>query len=43
MNIKKREGESEVGYFLRSVAMASFSGSMAEIATIPLDTAKVRL
>ena len=43
MNIKKREGEGEVGYFLRSVGMAGVAASIAETATIPFDTAKVRL
>jgi hypothetical protein len=43
MNIKKREGEGEIGYFLRSVGMASLSASIGEIVTIPFDTAKVRL
>ena len=30
-------------FFFRNVAMASFSGSVAEALTIPIDTAKVRL
>lgn len=43
MNTKRREGESEVAYFFRNVAMASASACWAEAVTIPLDTAKVRL
>jgi hypothetical protein len=43
MQVKKREGESEFGYFMRNVAMASFSGCFGEIVTFPIDTAKVRL
>jgi hypothetical protein len=43
MNVKKREGESDSAFFMRNVAMASFSACVAEIATIPVDTAKVRL
>jgi len=43
MNTKRRDGESDIAYFLRNVGMASFSAMIAETATIPLDTAKVRL
>jgi solute carrier family 25 uncoupling protein 8/9 len=43
MNSTKKEGESEVAFFLRNVGMASFSACVAEVATIPMDTAKVRL
>jgi len=43
MNTKKMQGESDVKFFFRNVAMASFSAMIAEIATIPVDTAKVRL
>ena len=43
MNSTKRQGESDAAFFLRNVAMASFSACVAEIATIPMDTAKVRL
>ena len=43
MNVKKREGESDAAFFMRNVGMASFSACIAEIATIPVDTAKVRL
>lgn len=43
MQAKKREGESELVYFLKNVAAASFAASTAEVFTIPIDTAKVRL
>ena len=43
MNTKKRAGESEAAFFMRNVGMASFSAMFAEIITIPVDTAKVRL
>lgn len=43
MQSKLKEGESRVTFFLRQVAMASCAGSIAEILTIPIDTAKVRM
>lgn len=43
MQSTKKAGESDLAFFLRNVAMASFSACVAEIATIPMDTAKVRL
>ena len=43
MKASKKEGESEFTFFCRNVAMASFAGCVAEVASIPLDTAKVRL
>ena len=43
MNTKQNEGESNVAFFFRNVAMASFSAMFAEVCTIPVDTAKVRL
>ena len=43
MNSKRREGEGEVAFFIRNVLMASTAAMTAEVATIPLDTAKVRL
>ena len=43
MNVKKREGESGIGYFTRCCLMSSAAAMWAEICTIPLDTAKVRL
>ena len=43
MKTKKRAGESEAAFFMRNVGMASFSAMFAEIITIPVDTAKVRL
>jgi solute carrier family 25 uncoupling protein 8/9 len=43
MQAKKREGESNLHFFFRNVGMAAFSACIAEMATIPLDTAKVRL
>lgn len=43
MQSAKKEGESDAAFFVRNVAMASFSASVAEVITIPVDTAKVRL
>lgn len=43
MNVKQKEGESNAAFFARNVAMAAFSACVAEAATIPMDTAKVRL
>ena len=43
MNSKRREGEGDVAYFVRNVLMAATAAMTAEVATIPLDTAKVRL
>ena len=36
-------GESDAAFFVRNVLMASAAGMIGETATIPLDTAKVRL
>lgn len=43
MNSKQRDGESYIAFFLRNVGMASSAAMIAEVATLPLDTAKVRL
>jgi len=43
MNTKKMPGESDTAFFIRNVLMASTAGMTAEVATIPIDTAKVRL
>ena len=43
MNSKQREGESNLSFFLRNVGMASSAAMIAEVITLPLDTAKVRL
>jgi solute carrier family 25 uncoupling protein 8/9 len=43
MNVTRPEGESKVKFFAKNVACASFAGCVAEICTLPLDTAKVRL
>jgi len=43
MNTKKMEGEGEFAFFIRNVLMASAAAMWAEVLTIPLDTAKVRL
>ena len=43
MQSKKKEGESELFFFLKNVGQASFSAMVAESLTIPMDTAKVRL
>ena len=43
MKSAKNPGESDAAYLARSILMSSWSGMVAEAATIPLDTAKVRL
>lgn len=43
MNVTQREGESNAAFFMRNVGMAAFSACVAEVLTIPMDTAKVRL
>ena len=43
MNTQRREGESKALFFLKNVLSASAAAMIAEVATIPLDTAKVRL
>ena len=43
MNTKRRQGEGDVAFFIRNVLMASSAAMIAETATIPLDTAKVRM
>lgn len=43
MNVTRPEGEGRVKFFLKNVFCASFAGCVAEICTLPLDTAKVRL
>jgi solute carrier family 25 (mitochondrial uncoupling protein), member 8/9 len=43
MNTTQRSGESNAMFFARNVLMASSAGMIAEVATIPIDTAKVRL
>ena len=43
MKSQKRPGETDLGFFCRNVAMASWAGMVAEVVSIPLDTAKVRL
>ena len=43
MNTQRREGESAVAFFFKNVLAASTAACVAEIATIPIDTAKVRL
>ena len=37
------KGESDIAFFCRNVLMASAAGMIGETATIPIDTAKVRL
>ena len=37
------KGESDAAFFMRNVLMASAAGMIGEAATIPMDTAKVRL
>jgi solute carrier family 25 uncoupling protein 8/9 len=43
MNTRKLPGESDTAFFIRNVLMASSAGMTAEVLTIPIDTAKVRL
>ena len=43
MNISKPDGDSAVLFLLKQICCASFTGCVSEMATIPLDTAKVRL
>lgn len=43
MQAQKREGESELVFFMKNLLAASTAGCVAEVATIPIDTAKVRL
>ena len=43
MNTKRRQGEGDVAFFIRNVLMASTAAMIAETATIPMDTAKVRM
>lgn len=43
MQVHRQEGESAIKFFLKGVAAASFAASTAEVFTIPIDTAKVRL
>jgi hypothetical protein len=43
MNTNRMPGESDIAFFFRNVLMASAAAMTAETATIPIDTAKVRL
>lgn len=43
MQTKRREGESEAGYMMRNIAYAATACCIAEVATIPIDSVKVRL
>ena len=43
MQSKRKEGESQLAFFLKNVGQASFSAMWAEFCTIPADTAKVRM
>jgi solute carrier family 25 (mitochondrial uncoupling protein), member 8/9 len=43
MNTKRMNGEGDFAFFIRNVLMASTAAMTAEVATIPIDTAKVRL
>ena len=43
MNVQRPEGESPLKFFAKNVLSASFAAMTAEVFTIPLDTAKVRL
>ena len=43
MNTQRRPGETDLGFFARNVAMAATAAMFAEVCTIPIDTAKVRM
>ena len=43
MNTARRPGESDFAFFVRNVAMAATACMWAEVCTIPIDTAKVRM
>lgn len=43
MQTKRREGESDAAYMMRNIAMAATACCIAEVATIPIDSVKVRL
>jgi hypothetical protein len=43
MQVPRREGEGTVAYFARNIAMAASAACWAEVMTLPIDTAKVRL
>jgi len=43
MQTRRFKDESNAGYFMRNVLMSSAAAMAAEVGTIPLDTAKVRL
>ena len=43
MNTVRPEGESKAKFFIKNLLAASSAAMLAEIATIPIDTAKVRL
>ena len=43
MQSQRAEGESAAKFFMKNLLAASTAGCVAEIATIPIDTAKVRL
>lgn len=43
MQAQRAEGESAFKFFMKNLLAASTAGCVAEIATIPIDTAKVRL
>ena len=43
MHTHRREGEGPIAFFFRNVLMASSAGMIAEVLTIPIDTAKVRM
>lgn len=43
MQAQRAEGESAIKFFLKNLACASAAACVAEFATIPIDTAKVRL
>lgn len=43
MQVKRKEGESELAYMGRNIVFASAACCIAETFTIPIDAVKVRL
>lgn len=43
MQVPRKEGEGSVAYFARNIGMAATAACWAEVVTLPIDTAKVRL
>ena len=43
MNTVKRDGESDISYFISNIGMAAGACCIAETITIPIDSVKTRL